>query len=90
MKNEALEAVDWLVNFRYMREEDQNEVVDDHQQKINIIKSSLEAAPEVVTVEDIIQAIERWRFYEDTDGTFGAYLMKIYPNGLKIVEDKNG
>jgi hypothetical protein len=45
--------------------------------------------PEVVTVEEMSKHIQAWKFVDAAPSTFGAYLMKKYPNGL-IVQDKEG
>ena len=37
-----------------------------------------------VTVEDISQHIEAWKFNDHNVGTFGEYLRGKFPNGLKI------
>lgn len=42
-------------------------------------------ADEVVTVEDISKDIQTWKFSDEHDGAFGTYLLKKYPNGVKIV-----
>lgn len=57
---------------------------------LDTIRALLQAPQtEVVTVEEISQAIQTWRFDDDIDGAFGAYLMKIYPHGIRIVKEKS-
>lgn len=39
-----------------------------------------------VTEEEISAHIHEWRFDDNIDSAFGAYLMKTYPHGLRIVD----
>lgn len=45
---------------------------------------------EEVTPEQISKNIQIWRFDDSNEGSFGDYLMKRYPHGLKIVSKKEG
>ena len=49
-----------------------------------VIRASHPREVEEVTVEDISQHIEAWKFNDHNVGTFGEYLRGKFPNGLKI------
>lgn len=49
-------------------------------------KASQSPQPEAVTVEELGDHINRWRFVDDKGWKFGDYLAENFPNGLKIIK----
>lgn len=45
-------------------------------------------APEVVTVEQISNHIQLWKFSDEHDYSFGMYIKKTFPNGLIVKGDE--
>lgn len=54
--------------------------------EIRVLKDKAQEKPVELAVADISRYIQTWRFDDDIDGAFGAYLMKLHPQGIKIIE----
>ncbi len=46
--------------------------------------------PEGITSEKMSEHIQLWKFSDEHDCSFGMYIEKTFPNGLRIVQDKEG